>query len=184
MVLEDYASSFPDALRTNKTQYDTLLLDLIDERLGVIESTDGIITNSYEFRNSGWKKHFPDSKVLEFGTQEHFELWKIAAERLLNMLTKTNTLHRTALIRAHYATHADNGYDLSQKMRKSPDTWNELFRRYYDHAESIGIPTIAVEPEVCVASSSHEWGMEAFHYTDRFYQIVARKIADLRDTNV
>lgn len=56
-----------------------LLLDLVDERRGVWEFPSGaFLTNSVEANHAGVEVWGPaaGARLIEFGTDEHFELWK------------------------------------------------------------------------------------------------------------
>jgi len=176
MVINDIQSSFPRSLLANDRRFDVLLLDLIDERLGLVTSGRHIFTDSYELRGTGWKPALDLSDKLDFGTDEHFNIWAMAATHLLRLLDATNNLHKTRLIHCQYAVHANDGYQMSKRMRKHPDEWNRLFARYYSFAEEIGFPIIEVPAEYCIASRGHTWGLEAFHYIDEFYHHVSGQL--------
>jgi hypothetical protein len=58
---------------------DLILLDLVDERRGVWKFSDGeYLTNSVEAYRTGIEEWAPvrGARLVEFGTDEHYELWK------------------------------------------------------------------------------------------------------------
>ena len=177
MVINDIQSSFPRDLLSNDQSFEVLLLDLVDERLGLVASGPSIFTDSYELRGTGWKPALGVSSKLDFGTDEHFNIWATSAEKLIKLLDATNNINKTRLIRSKYAARANDGYQMSERMRTPPDEWNNLFARYYSFAEELGFPIIEVPDEYCIASQDHTWGLEAFHYVDEFYQFVAGQLS-------
>lgn len=60
---------------------DLILIDLVDERRGVWRFPDGtFMTNSVEAHRAGMEKIAParGARLIRFGTDEHFNLWRIA----------------------------------------------------------------------------------------------------------
>lgn len=79
-----------DALeRLRGEKLDVILVDLVDERRGVWVSADGeYLTNSIEAFTLGIDRiaRTSDLHLLEFGTDEHFELWTRGFRRIMEDL--------------------------------------------------------------------------------------------------
>ncbi|UQN15092.1 DUF6270 domain-containing protein [Gulosibacter sp. ACHW.36C] len=173
MVEADLASSALREIFDNAEDAEILLLDLVDERVGLVPTETGYVTNSYELRNSGWNNEIATGDTIDFGTDEHFELWVNAADRLRNWLDESGLLERSVVIRTQYAERSAQGDLLEEKMRRSPREWNELFSRYYDHLLRINMPIVSADPALMLADRQHAWGLEAFHYVDKYYTYLA-----------
>ena len=179
MVAADFASSLVSRLEAEADDIDILLMDLVDERLGVVPTASGFITNSYELRNSGWKRLVATGDVLELGTPAHFRRWRRSFKKLKRQLVRLGLFEKSVLIRSTYATHSVQGDDLAATMRKSPDEWNRLFLPYFRFVEKLGFQLIAAPQEVTVADRDHMWGLAAFHYADAYYQALADRVLDV-----
>ena len=81
MVRDDFASTAPAALDAG----DALLLDLTDERFGVIEYGGGFITPSNEFRRSAWNDVVVGRRI-PFASDEHVALFRELAPRMKERL--------------------------------------------------------------------------------------------------
>lgn len=182
MVAGDFEGSFPISILGSDLSFDFLVLDLVDERLGVLKTPSGYVTNSYELRNSGLKKTIPGSRSIEFGSEEHFDLWCRSAVRLYSLLKILGLVDRTVLIRCKYSVVSDEGVELSGRMRIAPQIWNARFTRYYDFAAALGFVVIDVPQNLSVAASNHAWGLEAFHYVNEFYGFVADQLEHFKST--
>lgn len=176
MVEADFNSSFPVDL-LSQTDIDVLLLDLVDERLGVIAIGDSFITNSYELRNSGWKKSLKDPINIDFGTAKHLELWKEAADNLFKLLAENELLQKTFVIEANYADKSLQGDTFSHRKFPS-EVRNEQYRPYYGYLREKGFNVLHVPKEYIVADKEHVWGLEPFHYVSEFYEFVTRRLLD------
>lgn len=68
---------------------DVVLIDLVDERRGVWRFPDGgFLTNSIEAHRTGVQEWAPreGARLIEFGTDEHFALWKRGFNAVLGRL--------------------------------------------------------------------------------------------------
>ena len=71
-------------VRLKRAKPDLVLFDIVDERRGVWEFSDGgYMTNSIEAYNLGIDTEGPKqgAKLIEFGTERHFALWREAVEK-------------------------------------------------------------------------------------------------------
>lgn len=178
MVQSDFESSVLRRLTEVDTSGHVILLDLVDERTGVVPTSTGYVTNSYELRNSGWKRVVAAGDVLEFGTPAHLTAWKGAAASFKDFLIRHNLMRNVLLIKTAYADRSIQGDILAERMRRSPSEWNGLYEPYYVEARRLGFAFIEADVDVVFADRDHTWGLEAFHYQDAYYRDIADKISN------
>jgi hypothetical protein len=85
---------------------DVILIDLVDERRGVWKFPNGsYLTNSVEATRAGVEDWAParGARLIEFGSDEHFELWSVAFTRQMRELDRGNLLFRTLLLEIEWA---------------------------------------------------------------------------------
>lgn len=175
MVEADLASSLTSRLIDDTSDIDILLIDLIDERYGVVPTSNGYVTNSYELRNSKWKKILASGDLIEFGSDQHFELWSSAASELLSLLDGIGLSSKACFIDTQYAVSIDTGEPIVGKAIP-PEVRNEQFNRYYDRLRDSQLHRIAMPSHLTVADSRHAWGVEPFHYIPQFYAHMADEV--------
>ncbi|QUB99841.1 hypothetical protein J5A69_00485 [Cellulosimicrobium cellulans] len=183
MVESDFSSQARAEIETVADRASAVLLDIVDERYGVVPTAAGFVTNSYELLSSGWKPLVSTGDVVPFGSDAHFKLWISAAERMAGMLRSVGVFERTSVVRAPYATHTDEGVYLGDRRGRPVEEWNRVYTRYYDALACLGFWLIDVPPDLVVTRADHAWGAEPFHYVDDFYLCVAnmleRRLRDL-----
>lgn len=179
LVRDDFASSMSAMLRAPAVDVDLLLLDLVDERMGVVGLPGGgYMTRSQELLDSGLLREIPDaSPVIPFGSEEHFALWRPAAERYVELLRETGLLDRTLLVEATFAATTDTGGLATSWLGEPAAAWNERYRRYHAVLTHGGLRTHVVG-ERAVACSTHRWGPAAYHYADDAYRAIAQAVRD------
>ncbi len=169
MVRDDFASTAPAALDAG----DALLLDLTDERFGVIEYGGGFITPSNEFRRSAWNDVVVGRRI-PFASDEHVALFRELAPRMKERLRG----RRAWVLRARFADVTDTGESVRRSDGRSGDQWQVAFAPYFAVLEELGLPILDVPDELAVASKDHLWGAAAMHYADPFYAWVADRLPD------
>lgn len=172
LVESDFASG---AIGTTLAPHpNRILLDLVDERLGVLDFGDGrYVTNSQELRESGAVEQLPKHSRIEFGSDRHFDLWADAATRAVALIRSAGALQSVLLVEATFASEDQCGRPAPKWMGKSADVWNEVYARYYDHVRSLGIRTHRVA-DGARCDSGHRWGPAAYHYVaDVYAEIVS-----------
>lgn len=160
MVKRDLEKQLPAALR-NLTD-EIVILDLIDERIRVAESANGMIAISPEVARVGFRGG--SGRQLKIGTPAHTAAWVRAADALADALRGRTVI----LNQAFWATHDDAGGDLSMKF--DIETHNRALREMYAHlAAALDCHTVEYSQDLLVADSQHRWGLSPFHYIDSFY---------------
>ncbi|WP_209325011.1 DUF6270 domain-containing protein [Brevibacterium renqingii] len=110
MVQSDLDGTGFHRIANNDRPLDLVIIDLVDERRGYWEYPDGTtITNSVEIESSGVAARASEhgAKLVEFGTDQHFEAWKKGFSLLIDQLHYTNLLGRTVLLDIEWARAID-----------------------------------------------------------------------------
>lgn len=168
MLYQDFDSTILAALARSSS--DLILLDLIDERSGVLPVVSGgFVTRLAEQKRSGWLDHTPHSRVLEFGTDSHFEKFSQAASKVAEALDSKTIL----MLQPRFASHAIDNTPFPLSLGFESEKWDEMYERYYDFVRQLGF-AVALSPEdLCVTTSSHTWGAAQYHFIDDFYHWAA-----------
>ena len=176
MVEGDFGSTARAVLAsTRPASFDVVMLDLIDERLGVIPYEGSWITRSNELEKT---KLVPDStleQAVPFGSAEHFAMWDEAAAQVREALSPH--LSKTFVLAARFADRTAEGNDLRPFRGEPADVWNRRYNRYYDRLADLGFAVIDQPVELVIASEAHMWGATPFHYTDDAYFALGDAIA-------
>ncbi|MDQ0095956.1 hypothetical protein J2T21_003870 [Paeniglutamicibacter psychrophenolicus] len=107
---------------------DWIVIDLVDERLGVYPySNGGFLTFSNELNQS---RLMPQMKgrgpFITFGTDEHFELWTKAADILCATIDRIGALYEVRLIEAPFVHETDTGSSREITRGTTAAEWNGL----------------------------------------------------------
>ena len=172
----DFKGSFMDTLEQRAAETDVLLMDLVDERLGVRRTSDGgYITNSWELAESGLLDGEENSTTLiDFATDEHFALWCAAADKIVDAIRQAGL--PLIVLAPAWAGKAENGGGGFDYRRVPAEVWNSKYERYFDHLQWLGVHVIRIPADEVVASSTHQWGLAAFHYGDKVYETMQSRI--------
>ncbi|MBU9944166.1 MAG: hypothetical protein KTQ12_05930 [Dermatophilaceae bacterium] len=177
MVTDDFGSSVAERIRSAGADVDLLVLDLVDERLGVLALPGGrYLTRSQELIESGLLVHLPPAAPhIRFGTNDHLLLWRAAARGFVELLRTTGLLERTLVVEATFASTTDKGTPATRWRGESASVWNERYRPYYDSLVSTGMRTHVIGARA-IAASDHHWGPSAYHYVDDVYRAIAETV--------
>lgn len=182
MLESDAAKSLPTILRS--TSYDLLLVDIVDERFNVLAKGEERLTDSPALRESSYiAKNATAWRRIESGSDEHFEAWTNALDRMLNVVAGLERPVRVAFLDAGWATTV-SGTEPSQELLhagRTPDSANELYRRYHEYfCSKIPAEQIIRPPaSVTVGDPHHKWGLAPFHYVQGFYDSVGDRLAEM-----
>ena len=157
--------------------HDLFLIDLVDERRGVFEiSPDKYVTRSYEMINSGLiKQQTIKPRWIDFGTEEHFNLWCAAFDAMLDIV-KSKRVPMMAVTPPWSATN-NRGEKLTYKQGPVRAA-NVAYERYNSYVREKGIATASIGAEQAVAAANHQWGPATFHYIDDVYKKLSEQILD------
>lgn len=175
----DFAGNAFETVRDAAKRGDHLLLDLVDERLGIYTNLAGqSVTASQELKESAWYPQVQEEGFYTgFGTPEHFAEWRAAAARLHGVIAECGALARTAIIAPNFAVENDEGREVSGSLGRSSAAWNEAYAPYYDCARALGFEVLRVED--VRADSQHQWGAAPFHYVPEVYAQMAQRVIEI-----
>lgn len=112
MVTGDLSGDLPSALATAAPELDLLLVDLVDERGGVIDVDGAYVTKLSEFWSSGGQRATRGMEHHPFGTDLHFALWQASAVRFVRQLVDLELVPKTVVLRTPWASRYDDGEPL------------------------------------------------------------------------
>ncbi|WP_103064117.1 DUF6270 domain-containing protein [Actinomyces qiguomingii] len=174
----DLAGDRRSRLATAAEDTDVLLWDIVDERLGVLELPDGeLLTRTTEGLTAGLYDSLEGARLLEFGSNQHFERWAEALPAWRAELESLGLADRTLLLQTAWAIVDEDG-------AKTPTSWgvgaveaNWFAQRYYQAAaQATGVRVLRLPDELTVAGTHHTWGPAPFHYQDAAYAWLADQI--------
>lgn len=170
MVRGDLRGDALDVLAGVADRVDVLLLDLVDERSGVLDVGGGTVTRLAELWAAGGARATAGARHLRLGEDEHLRRWTQAAQRYLRRLEELDLLERALLLRTPWASRLEDGtpMDLPTWMTP-PDVANRRYEPYFAVLEEAGVQTVALPDPLAVSSAAHRWGPSPFHYADAAY---------------
>lgn len=173
MLTWDARSAFPRLLVAAKDRIDLLLLDLTDERLGVIEGPNGGITTRTVERMAIHGPQGSDTgRLIPFGTDEHFTMFGAAVAKLSRLLKEHDLVERTVLVAPPWAELSTEGTSAPDSFGMSPARANALYAPYVEAASSaLGQEALGrqLTPR---ADPGHQWGFAPFHYDAPTYRVL------------
>jgi Family of unknown function (DUF6270) len=153
------------------TTADVLIVDFVDERLGVVELDGTYISNSFEFRQSQLRRAV-GGRAVEFD-HDYVELWKASALQLCADVNerpfKNVILHKAYYMDTYINADGVRGPITDPAVVQKIQPNNELLARMYDFIEA-RIPGIGIiMPVGHSADEKHRWGPSPFHYEQAYY---------------
>lgn len=179
IVAADFSKQL--AGRLTAADFDTLLVDFIDERFDLFCFDDGAVcTLSGELLSTGFLKGNPVGRVVKSGSDEFFALWVTGWDRFWTRLGSLGLRDRVRLNRVFWATETVDGGDFSPAYRKERiDAANGLLARLYAHVTAhlsphqfLKFPASAFRGGV-----THRWGTSPFHYADEYYRLALGQLS-------
>ncbi|APT85660.1 DUF6270 domain-containing protein [Corynebacterium aquilae] len=166
------------SMREHYGKADLFLWDLCDERLGVFEFADGnFATRTVEYLAATSAQSVPEgARLIEFGTDEHFSLWKNKLELMKENLQYANFTRR-ALLKIPWALTTRDHRETPSSFGLLPEAANHLYDRYYQAViETIDIDVVEPKGVRVFADANHKWGLAPFHYEASVYEYVASQL--------
>ncbi len=174
VILGDLRGNAPVQLEKYAAESDIVIVDLVDERGGVVDFGSGFATKLSEYWSSGGREASRGATQIAFGTDEHFALWREGAERMLGVLVQLELLHRTIVIRTPWAQHDEDGDPLTiPGWMMAPSEADARYDRYFQLLEDAGVRTLELPRALAVSSKQHKWGSSPFHYAEPAYEHLA-----------
>lgn len=162
-----------------ETTSDVLIIDFMDERLGVLKTNNTYITHSDELKLSKLKLLL-DYEILDFD-EEYLDLWEISALKFIHDVKK-RPYQRIIL---HKSFYMDSYIDKEGNKTPftEPDTVeriksrNSLLSHMYNFIER-NMPNLTIiEPTGFLANENHKWGLTPFHYEQAYYDYFMERLS-------
>lgn len=158
---------------------DFLIIDLIDERLGLVNWQDSIITHSAELSNSGLLDG--DEHRIRYTTDANGQLladdesilesFEVFCRRITEIYDQKNIIIHFADAKTKYVDKNGKTVDFPNDRRKNSEIINEIYKAMYDllakylpDAKRIDIR------KKYVAAENHRWGLATIHYEEDYYK--------------
>lgn len=175
---------------------DFLIIDLIDERLGLVCWKDSIITHSSELKNSGLLvgdepriRYTTDSdgQLLANG-EAILESFEVFCRRITEVYDQKNIIIHFADAKTKYLSKNGQTVDFPNDRIKNSTNINRIYGAMYDllakylpDAKRIDIR------KKYIAAENHRWGLATIHYEEDYYkeayQILLKCIKESIDEN-
>ncbi len=174
-VRRDAASSLTENLTRVADDVDLLLWDLADERFGVSEMSDGTyLTTSPQLVRTTVSGADLLRRVT-FGSQEHLDLWRVAATRFGTVLETLGLKSRTFVLDLPWAPTDETGAGVELSFGPDSSQMNSFLQPYYDHLRGLGVRVIS-EPRT-TGASGHAAGRAPFNLLDSCYHALSARLA-------
>jgi hypothetical protein len=179
MVSGDFASSLRSQVASAAARTDLVLVDLVDERLGAYLLPDGsVITRSVELIESGAEQDLPQgTQHFAFGTQEHFEYWQTAIGYIGECIRHDMPQATVVLLDIPWAESSKTGEQTPDSFGVSARDANTVFQPYAQFAtRALGAQVVSLDPSEVMSSPTHPWGDAPFHYAERVYLNIVKRL--------
>lgn len=170
-VRGDLRSSLYPLIAGSASRTDLFIFDILSERLGVYRVPGGTyITKSVELAKTGLIKTLPrNAAAIGFGTDQHFELWKPAADTFIANLKSAGLFERALLFEVPWTDVTDTGQDVPKYRGWSASYANSLYARYYSYLQAGGLRVATIPADLAVSTAQHKWGASPYHFVDEAY---------------
>ena len=132
MVTSDLKGNGVERIVKHAHDLDLVLIDLVDERRGYWLFRDGsTMTNSIEIESCGAARDArrAGARLIEFGTDEHFDAWQTGFERLIVELKDAGLWTRTILLDIEWAGAVDGApHPQNDGIARLGRSWRRLQR--------------------------------------------------------
>ncbi len=154
------------------SDFDVLLIDLIDERLRVIRVGETYVTWSPELQGSGVK--VDRSTMVEQGSAEYFAEFTRGWETLIKLVDPK----KIVVNRVFWAKTDQAGSAVGDPTQT--DVHNARLEQLYAIiAKTRGVRFLDYPRTVFVTDRAHKWGPSPYHYVDAVYHETLRGLATL-----
>lgn len=174
MVDGDLSSSLSARVSRSHAKIDVLLWDLTDERFGVRHAEGGGYFTPTSEAVVGFASDpvFRNSRLIPFGSDEHFALFQDAASRFAEFLNGLELFSSVLVLGVPHSDRVDvNGViAVDSVLTGSARLGNAQFGRYLNFlSERLGFALLALPHARVSVDSEHKWGLAPFHYSRKVY---------------
>lgn len=179
IVAADFEKNVVDLIAGDRP--DLVIIDLIDERLPILEGQDTIVTLSPYSQYAPYVRDLrATARRVEVADPTRDEAFKRAARVLTTKLASEVGAEKILLHRSLYSTRVNKGKSFSLKEKMASRRMNKLLKSWYDTiAATSGCRVVEVPRRVRVADAGHKWGLSPFHYIDTYYEHLMDEIDEM-----
>jgi len=175
MVKTDCFSQAGNIIGDQKTP--TAIIDLVDERFKVYVRENRAATASVQFNQikAGVIAEKRGYRALSIYDDDHFELWKKGADRLISLLQ--NSCQRILFNNIKFSSVDTNGKEIQPTL---VENFNRAIEPYYAYLiDSLGCEIIHDTGYLFLVDPDHRWGAAPFHYTSDVYDRIRSRVDGL-----
>lgn len=168
----------------DNSEFDLLLVDLIDERFNLAESAPGrVCTVSSEFLGTGALKELPNLKIINSGSDVFFKYWENGFLSLIDLIEKNNKIEKFKINKVYWLREMENG---EVYKNSNIDKANETLDKMYLFIEKRLGKNIffTYDSNEMRGAINHQWGPAPFHYVNDFYLSTISKIRSIAARDV
>ncbi len=178
LIFFDFTKKFFNHIK--ETNADVLVIDFMDERMGVLKFMDTYITHSDELKQSNLKKLF-NTQMLDFDS-DYMELWETSALKFIHDVNKRPfkkvIIHKALYMNTYIDTSGNKVPFTEPKRLERIQTKNALLQHMYQFIEKNLQNVHVIEPSSFSADENHKWGLTPFHYEKAYYQYFMEELND------
>jgi hypothetical protein len=176
MLKDDHDRNFFQYL--NDKDFDLFILDLIDERGGLINIDDlGYVTNLSELKESGVIDLAKSIAMIEPHGDTHKKYLLEGFDKLYSELINKGKENFLIINKVFWATRIESNENISKNINyilKANKFLEEIY--FYISENYPKVFFLNYDNSDFVANSKHKWGLSPFHYVDGLYQETINKI--------
>ncbi|MHA7293562.1 DUF6270 domain-containing protein [Arthrobacter sp. HLT1-21] len=155
ILRNDITKTIPELLKS--TDFDMLLVDLIDERIALLDIDGSYITNSPEFRSIGLDLN--GISEIEPGSKVHLDLFRTGIESLVELVGE----RRIVVNRLFWAKRDSSGQHFPNQ--RQIDQSNIILSKLYSMFDKFeGVQYIDYPDGLLVGEEKHKWGATPYRY--------------------
>ncbi|MFC6052336.1 hypothetical protein A6M14_08275 [Acinetobacter sp. Ac_877] len=163
-----------------QSEFDYIVLDVVDDRFGLIKLDDNdiFVTFSDELKRAKFIKSEIKSKILP-NTEEYLTAWECGLKKVIELVGSD----RLIMNNVQWASFTNEGNPLSTPERIAFCT--EVVNGLYKVASKY-IPAqnfINYDAKLFVGKQNHKWGKSPFHYVDQVYLYFIERLKAICDLN-
>lgn len=183
MVSRDLGKIFTQEI-IERSDFDFILLDLIDERFDLYEISPGtVVTISSEFLSTRFlgSKDRSTDRWIRSGSERHRALWQEGIERLFKTLERHGLSDRVIVNKVFWSDRLEDGTMYPESDISKHHEANQLLNWMYGHLEAYVSPSrwLSFPDELLRSVKTHRWGLAPFHYSNKYYTAAASRIQQL-----
>ena len=157
-----------------ESEFDYLIIDLIDERFDLWRIGDGVVLATVTMTQSGILDAFPPATRIPRLEPDTTAAWMRDCATFCRRLRRTVDPARVILHRARHASHFRTagtlhpftGFHAGFAARHNPllTTYYACLQEHLPEAHGIEMPS-----QLVLADGAHPWGRQPFHYVPEYY---------------